>query len=390
LPTTFRPFQHTPAGPSIFGPGVVGTLADKTLLKKAQKVVVVTDAGVRAAGLLEAILAPFGERIAFVIDDVVPDADCAHVDDSAARVRAAGGDAVLAVGGGSVMDTAKGIVAALVKNAPIASLEGFATIRAKTLPLVCVPTTAGTGSEATQFAVLKDRAAGRKRIYVDASLVPALAVLDPTLVIGLPRAVTVATAVDALTHALEAIGSKMRNPMGTALATEACRLLLVEKALQRSLDRPDDVDARGACLIAAHLSGQAVSTAMLGACHALAHATGAHTGLPHGVANGLFVVDVLQANAARATPAYATLARALGLGSFTDDAERLVAALIAVVDDFVFGTAGLPRRLRDAAPSLSMDALPSLASAAAADPDLPTNPVAFDEPALLAMLQRRY
>lgn len=389
-PTTHRPFQHTPAGPSLYGPGVAATIADKTLLKKARNVVVVTDAGVRKAGLLEAIVAPFGVRVVHVEDGVVPDADCDHVDATAARARELGCDAVLAVGGGSVMDTAKGVIAALAKGASIKSLEGVATIRGKTLPLVCVPTTAGTGSEATQFAVLKDREERRKRIYVDASLVPALAVLDPTLLVGLPRAVTAATAVDTLTHAVEAIGSKLRNPMGSALATEACRLLLVEQALSRSLLRPDDVEARGACLIAAHLAGQAVSTAMLGACHALAHAVGAHTGVPHGVANGLFLVDVLRENAAKAAPVYATLARALGLGAARDDDAALVAALVAAIDEFVFDTAGLPRRLRDAAPALTEADLPMLAAAALADPDLPTNPVALDDAALHAILRRRW
>jgi alcohol dehydrogenase len=384
--TTFRPFSHTPAGPSIFGDGIAATIADKTLLKKSQKILVVTDAGVRAAGLLTALVTPFGDRVVRVVDDVVPDADCAHVDATAAFVREAGCDAVLAVGGGSVIDTAKGVVAAAAKNAPIASLEGYATIRTKTLPLVCVPTTAGTGSEATQFAVLKDRTAGKKRVYVDSSLVPALAVLDPTLVTGLPRAVTAATAVDALTHALEAIGSKMKNPIGTALATEACRLLLVERALARSLENPADTSARGACLIAAHLAGQAVSTSMLGACHALAHVTGAHTGVPHGVANGLFLVDVLRANASKASTAYATLSHSLGIAGASDDAD----ALFAVVDEFVFGTAGLPRRLRDAAPTLGESDLHALARAALADPDLPTNPVALDEAALLSILQKRW
>jgi alcohol dehydrogenase class IV len=386
MTTTFRPFQHTPSPPVIFGVGAAVTLADKTLLKKAQRVVVVTDKGVRAAGLLPPLLEPFGSRVALVDDDCVPDADCAHVDALAARAGGLGADAVLAIGGGSVMDTAKGVVAALAKGASITTLEGVATIRAKTLPLVCVPTTSGTGSEATQFAVLKDREAQRKRIYVDASLVPALAVLDPSLVVGLPRAATAATAVDALTHAIEAVGSKMRNPIGTALATEACRLLLVERALERSLANPADVDARGACLLAAHLAGQAVSTAMLGACHALAHVTGARTGLVHGVANGLFLVDVMRANAAKAAQPYATLARSLGLAAGADE----VAALVAVVDEFVFGTAALPRRLRDAAPTLREDDLVHLAAEAMKDPDLPTNPAALDEGALLSILRARW
>jgi alcohol dehydrogenase class IV len=138
--------------------------------------------------------------------------------------------------------------------------------------------------------------------------------------------------------------------------------------------------------MAAHLAGQAVNTAMLGACHALGHVVGAATGLPHGVANGLFIVAVLRENAEKAGAAYARLGRSLGIASAGDD----VAALIAVVDDFVHGTAGIARRLRDAAPALQHDALEALAAAALRDPDLPTNPVRFDAVRLLSVLQRQW
>lgn len=381
-----RPFQHSPSSPVLFGAGVSSTIADKTLLKKCARIAVLTDAGVVKAGLLDAILKPFGARIAFVDDAVVPDADCAHVDAVAARARAENVDAVLAIGGGSVMDSAKGVCMGLAKNAPVASFEGIGTVRMKTVPLVCVPTTAGTGSEATQFAVLKDREAKKKRIYADVNLVPALAVLDPALCVGLPPSVTCATAVDALTHAVEALGSKMKNPVGTALALEAVRLLVVERALQRSLDDPNDLEARGDCLIAANLAGQAVTTSMLGACHALAHVFGARCGVPHGVSNGLFLVDVMKANAHKAQESYLRLARMLGVMAASDD----VAAVIAVVDIFVHDTAGIPRRLRDVAPSLTADELPLLAKEALADPDLPTNPAALDEAALLTILRERW
>ena len=125
---------------------------------------------------------------------------------------------------------------------------------------------------------------------------------------------------------------------------------------------------------------------MLGACHALAHVTGARSGLAHGVANGLFLVDVLRANAVKAQAPYAQLARSLGIAGAGDD----VAALIAAVDDFVFGVAGLPRRLRDAAPTLTADDLPALARAALDDPDLPTNPATLDETALRSILEQRF
>ncbi len=381
-----RPFQHSTSSPIVFGAGVSSTIADKTFLKKHARIAVITDAGVVRAGLLDAIVKPFGARIAFVDDAVVQDADCAHVDATAARAREMNVDAVLAIGGGSVMDSAKGICMALAKGASVTTFEGIGTVRMKTVPLVCVPTTAGTGAEATQFAVLKDRVIKKKRIYADTNLVPTLAVLDPALAVGLPPSVTCATAVDALTHAVEALGSKMRNPVGTALALEAVRLLIVERALQRSLDNPADLDARGDCMIAANLAGQAVTTSMLGACHALAHVVGARCGVPHGVANGLFLVDVMKANAVKAREPYLRLARALDVQAAGDDVD----ALIAVIDGFIHDTAGLPRHLRDVAPGLAEDELPLLAKEALADPDLPTNPASLDEAALLTILRERW
>ena len=135
-------------------------------------------------------------------------------------------------------------------------------------------------------------------------------------------------------------------------------------------------------MMAAHLAGRAVSSAMLGACHALAHVLGARCGVPHGVANGLFLVPVLQANARTAAEPYARLARALNVAD--------VDAAIALVDDFVHEVAGIPRRLRDAVPSLTQADLPVLAAAAAVDPDLPTNPELLNERGLLTILQQRW
>ncbi len=388
-----RPFTHSLSSPVLFGPGVSATIADKTFLKKCARIGVVTDKGVVAAGLLQAILAPFGDRVVFVDDDVVPDADVVHVDAVVNKARAANVDALVAVGGGSVIDTAKGVAAGLAKEKPVAEFEGIATIKMKLVPLVCVPTTAGTGSEATQFCVLKDRQAQKKRIYTDQSLVPALAVLDPLLALGLPRNVTAATGVDAITHAVEALASKMRNPMGDALAHEALRLLISERALERALETPGDVEARGDCLIAANLAGQAVTTSMLGACHALAHVTGAFGGVPHGVANGLFLTSVMRVNAPKAGAAWARLASVLGVASASDDAG----ALLSLLDHVIHDVAGLPRRLRDAlpaastlTPALTEASLPAMAKAATLDIDLPTNPVALDEAALLTILRERW
>lgn len=384
-----RPFSVAPAGPVVFGPGIAAQVGQQGPLKKAARVVVVTDAGVRGAGLLDRVLPSLGERCVLVDDGVVPDADVGHIDDLAARARAAGADALLAVGGGSVLDTAKCVAAVLGKGKDIGSLEGVATIRAKLLPVVAVPTTAGTGSEATQFAVVKDRRLGRKRIYMDLSLVPAQSVLDPELVVGLPRAGTAATAVDAITHAVEALGSRMANPVASALAVEAVRILVGEGALVRSLESPADVDARGACLVAAHLAGQAISSAMLGACHAFAHALGAQAGVAHGVANGVFLTPIMRLNLAaggeRVRDAYAHLGGALG---GTGEATAKAAFAVDMLEDVVHRTAGIPARLRDlAVKEADLDALVPLTMA---DADLSTNPVALDEDGVRQVLSARW
>lgn len=367
------PFLHPAASAVVFGPGSAARAGAQGPLKRAARVAVVTDKGVRAAGLLEGPLASLGARAVLIDDGVVPDGDVRHVDDLAGRARELGVDALLAVGGGSVMDTAKGVGAVLTKGKHIAELEGLATIRAALPPLVCVPTTAGTGSESTQFAVIKDHGEGKKRVLMDAALVPACAFLDPTLLVGLPRAVTAATGVDAIAHALEAVASRLKNPIASALAVEALRLLLGEQgALARSLTAPDDVGARGACLVAANLAGQAINSAMLGACHAFGHALGAKKGVPHGVANGVFLLAVLRENLAEARPAYQQAAAALGLR----DAEGLLHA----VEHTVHEIAGIQRTL--AALGVGDGDIDGLVQGTLGDADLGTNPVELDEAAV--------
>lgn len=367
------PFLHPASGAVVFGAGCAARVGMQGPLKRVARVAVITDRGVRAAGLLEGALASLGARAALVDDGVVPDADVRHVDELAGRARELHVDALLAVGGGSVMDTAKGVGAVLATGKRVAELEGMATVRAPLVPLVCVPTTAGTGSEATQFAVIKDHTAGKKRVLMDGALLPACAFLDPDLLVGLPRAVTAATGVDAITHALEAVASRLHNPIASALATAALRLLLGDDgALARSLERPGDVEARGACLVAANLAGQAISSAMLGACHAFGHALGAKKGVPHGIANGVVLGSVLRANLAQARPHYEHAARGLGLG----DAE----ALLGMVEHTVHDVAGLPRTL--GALGVTDADLEDLVRLTLDDADLGTNPVAFDEAAV--------
>jgi alcohol dehydrogenase class IV len=379
-----RPFQHPPSSSVAFGAGLASQVGSRGPLKKAARIVVITDGGVRKAGVLDKALPELKDRVALIDDGVVPDADVAHIDGLAVRAKDLGVDAILAVGGGSVIDTAKCVAAVLAKGGGIAALEGMATIRTKLLPLVCVPTTAGTGSEATQFAVVKDRAEGRKRVLMDLSLVPLHSVLDPELIVGLPRAVTAATGVDAITHAVEAIGSRMANPVATALAIEAMRILIVERALAQALERPDDLEARGGCLVAANLAGQAINSAMLGACHAFAHALGALKGVPHGVANGVFLGPVMKLNVEKAKHAYAQLGATLG---GTGEVAARAAFAIDEIESVVHGLAAIPHRLAELGVNATdVDALTTLTMA---DADLATNPVALDELGVRQLIDSR-
>lgn len=378
-----RPFQHPSSSSLAFGPGLAAQVGAQGPLKKAARILVVTDAGVKKAGVLDKILPSLGARAVLIDEDTVPDGDVVHIDALAARAKGLGVDAILAVGGGSVIDTAKCTAAVIAKGTAIASLAGMATIRTRLLPLVVVPTTAGTGSEATQFAVVMDRAAGSKRILMDLSLLPTHTVLDPELTLGLPRAVTAATGVDAITHAVEAIASRMANPIASALAVEAVRLLIVEGALARSLAKPDDLQARGCALVAANLAGQAISSAMLGACHAFAHALGALKGVRHGVANGVFLVPVMKLNLEKAQGAYAQLGGALGAGP--GDVAARAAFALHEVERVVHGIAGIPRTLSEL--GVTEADIEALTKLTLADADLETNPVALDEAGVRQLLR---
>jgi alcohol dehydrogenase class IV len=364
------PFQHLCPTETLFGPGRLKEVGNLRHLRKVERVALLSDPGVKDAGIFEKVENALGKKAVLVDTEIVADGDVAHVEALAEKANALRIEAVVAVGGGSVMDSAKAMAALMKKGGSLEALEGFATVRAEVIPVICIPTTAGTGSEASQFAVIKDHRIGKKRIVADRALIPTVAILDPEVVLGLPERITVASGVDALTHALEALASKMRHPMGEAMALEALRLMVVEGGLAHSLQEPDNLDARARMLVGAHLAGQAVSTCMLGACHAFAHALGAKKGVAHGVGNGIFLVPVMQLNAPKAARAYARVGALLG---GVGENEVLVEHAIEKIDHLVHEVAGIPRTL--GALGVAESDIHELALEAFADADLLTNPV---------------
>lgn len=275
-------------GPVVdFGPGAVARIPGHLAAQGARRVLVVTDPGLRAAGVVDAVTGPVAASgIAVEVFDAVtgnPAVDV--VERGAEHARGRKVDTVLALGGGSSLDAAKGI--ALLAPTPGARADGTGTAPTAGLPVVAVPTTAGTGAEANGFGVLEDTATRRKVYCGDASVVPRVAVLDPELTHGLPAAATAATGVDALVHGLESLASRGRDPMSEAFAAEAVRRARVW--LPIAVADGCDGRARAEMLVAAHLAGQALTRSGLG----LAHALSLHTGAVHGVALAAVLPEVV-------------------------------------------------------------------------------------------------
>jgi acetaldehyde dehydrogenase/alcohol dehydrogenase len=360
---------------------------------EARQIVVVTGADTEGRGVVDEIRKHVGGANVRVFSGITPEPDEATVRAGVDYLRTVRPDLIVAVGGGSVLDAAKAM-RLFYENPEL-------TLRELTLPfldarkrvadypqiahqvrLVAMPTTSGTGSEVSPAAVLT--VGDQKVTLIDYSLVPDIAIVDPTFTVTMPPGMTADTGLDALTHALEAAVSIFASPYTDAFCVQAARLIF--DALPRAVADGTDLGARADLANAATIAGLAFSNAFVGVNHALAHAVGAHFGIPHGRANAIFLPHVLRYNAAIPTkfmPApgysayvapekYATAGRIL-FGGRSDDERRH--RLFDAVDELI-GTVGLPRTLADAGVAASdfEQALPALTRTAFADPSLRTNP----------------
>ena len=296
--------MHVPGYYEFFCP--VKTVAGHKSLEKipqllkdlgAQHPMIITDKGVVAAGLIDIVSAAItpGVQINAVKDDVPPDSDLTVVVQLAAVYRESDCDAIIAVGGGSVMDTAKGVNILVSENSDDLMQFSGAGILARPLkPLMAIPTTAGTGSEVTLVAVIADHARNLKMLFTSYFLLPDIAVLDPRMTLTLPPAITAATAMDALTHAVEAFTCLAKNPLSDAHAMLAIEL--IGQNLLKVISEPENEDGRLALAVAATLAGVAFSNAMVGMVHTLGHSTGAVCGVPHGTCMAILLPYGLEYN----------------------------------------------------------------------------------------------
>ena len=312
---------------------------------EARRVLIVTDAGFLRTGLLEpaqASLAQQGLTVS-IFSDVVADPPEHIVESAVAAARAMEADLIIGFGGGSSMDVAKLVAVLAASCQPLAQIYGIGNVKGSRLPLVQVPTTAGTGSEVTNIAIVTTGETTKMGV-VAPQLYADLALLDASLTLGLPPLVTAATGIDAMVHAIEAYTSKhKKNPLSDTLAREALRLL--SKNLLVAVENGSNLEARQAMLLGACLAGQAFSNAPVAAVHALAYPIGGIFHVPHGLSNSLVLPHVLRFNASHAAPLYAELANIVVPGC-EGSAEARTEALIASMQQIATRT-GIQTRLQD-------------------------------------------
>jgi alcohol dehydrogenase class IV len=331
-----QPFVFNTVPQLICRPGSALQLADSCRRLGISRPLLVTDPGLMSIGLVQPVLAALEAEgcAAAVFDQVREDPPEATVEAAAAAGREAGVDGVIAVGGGSSMDVAKVVAVLLGGSQPLAALYGVDQVQGVRLPMILVPTTAGTGSEVTPVAVITTGATTKAGVS-SAVLLPDIAVLDADLTLGLPPGVTAMTGIDAMVHAIEAYTSKLKkNPLSDNLAREALRLLgaNIRTAVHQGRDR----GARANMLLGACLAGQAFANAPVAAVHALAYPLGGHYHIPHGLSNSLVLPSVLAFNMPVAAPLYAELAEIVvpGVsGSVEARAAALVDTLRALINN---------------------------------------------------------
>ena len=384
-----HPFSFATTAQLICEPGASRRLASLCRERGARSVLVLTDPGITRFGLLDNVLPGFEEEglHVSVYDQVVADPPEAIV--LAAVEQAAGADLIIGFGGGSSMDVAK-LVALLAHPECTQSLQdiyGVGNAKGMRLPLIQVPTTAGTGSEVTQISIITTGETTKMGV-VSPLLLPDLALLDADLTLGLPPAVTAATGIDAMVHAIEAYTSALKkNPMSDLLAREALRLLAAN--LDEAVHNGSNREARQAMLLGACLAGQAFANAPVAAVHALAYPLGGNFHIPHGLSNALVLPHVLRFNVSAATTHYGELAPiVLGDRLRGEDPATFADQLIEELGE-LSGRMGLPTRLRDAGVPEAM--LPQLAREAMLQQRLlVNNPREVTEADALAIYQAAY
>lgn len=385
MTTILQPFDFHPQTRIVFGPGTISRLGELTRELGGRRVLLVTDPGLEQAGHPQRAVRSLEEAglSVTVFDHVEENPTTLHVEAGLAAARRATIDFLVAVGGGSAMDVAKGINFLFTNGGKMADYWGTGKATKPMLPSIGVPTTAGTGSEAQSYALIADPQTHMKMACGDRKAAFRVAVLDPEVTLTQPPRVTADTGIDAISHALEAYVTTRRNPLAQALAREAWRLLALH--FERVLHNPSDLEARAAMQMGAHLAGMAIENSMLGATHALANPITAHYGITHGQAIGLMLPHVIRFNAPVVPRLYTDLVQEVHLdnGRLSDPAEALAKRV-----EHLASLAGIPARLSDLGVNRAI--LPVLAEEAAQQWTGRFNPRPVTSAELLSLYQNAF
>lgn len=337
------------------------------------KALVVTDPGLIACGVakmvtdvLDAASIPYE-----IFSEVKPNPTITNVNAGIKAYKASGADFIIAIGGGSAIDTAKavGIVINNPEFADIVSLEGCAPTKHKSVPVVALPTTAGTAAETTINYVIIDEAKQKKMVCVDPNDIPVVAVIDAELMMSLPRGLTASTGMDALTHAIEGYITLGAWEMSDMFEIEAIRM--IAKHLPTAVEHPSDATAREGMALAQYIAGMAFSNVGLGLVHGMAHPMGSLFDIPHGVANALLLPTIMEFNKPYCLDKYPRIAEAMGVdtaGMSNDEAAKAAVDAVKALSIKV----GIPQHLSEI--GIKETDIPALADQALADVCTPGNP----------------
>lgn len=358
---------------SYFGAGCRAELPGALNRLNVKKALVCSDKGLIKVGTTKMVTdvldaAGFAYEI---YSEIKPNPTVKNVQDGVAAFKAAEADCIVAIGGGSSMDTAKGI--GIVINNPefadVVSLEGCAPTKHKSVPIIALPTTAGTGAEVTINYVIIDETRQAKMVCVDPNDIPAVAIVDPELMYTLPKSLTAATGMDALTHAIEGYITKGAWVMSDMYELQAIKM--IAENLPLAVDEPTNPVGREGMALAQYIAAQAFSNVGLGLVHGMAHPMGSLHDIPHGVANALLLPTIMEFNMPCCIEKYGVVARTMGVDTTGMSAEEAAQAAVDAVKALSIRV-GIPQTLTEL--GIKEENIPALAAQAIADVCTPGNP----------------
>ena len=358
---------------SYFGAGSRAVLADEIRKRGLKKVFVVTDKDLVRFGVVAKVTDMLDvEKIEYnIFSDIKQNPTVVQVKEGVKAFIQSGFDVIVAIGGGSSIDTAKaiGIIVANPEFSDVVSLEGVANTKNKSVPIIALPTTAGTAAEVTINYVITDEENVKKMVCVDPNDIPVLSIVDAELMLSLPPGLTAATGMDALTHAIEGYITKGAWEMSDMFELKAIEM--IAKHLPIVVKNPSDVVARGGMAVAQYIAGMGFSNVGLGLVHGMAHPLGAYYDIPHGIANALLLPVVMQYNAESSIDKYVDIARAMGVKVDNLSPQKAAQAAVDAVKSLATRV-GIPERLRDL--NVKEEDLERLAKSAFEDVCTPGNP----------------